>query len=80
MSAPFPAQTIGLAVVLLFERCLPLLFGSRRGAFAEYVCAPEDKLALMPAHVSYDEAAAVPVAPVAGPVAAAGQDNDERAV
>jgi NADPH:quinone reductase-like Zn-dependent oxidoreductase len=30
--------------------------------FAEYVCAPEDKVALKPANLSFDEAAAVPIA------------------
>jgi NADPH:quinone reductase-like Zn-dependent oxidoreductase len=38
------------------------VFGACRGAFAEYVCAMEDKLALKPANISFEEAAAVPVA------------------
>ncbi len=38
------------------------VFGGCRGAFAEYVCAIEDKLALKPANLSFEEAAAVPVA------------------
>ncbi len=33
-----------------------------RGAFAEYACAPEDKLAAKPAALTFQEAAAVPVA------------------
>jgi NADPH:quinone reductase-like Zn-dependent oxidoreductase len=38
------------------------VFGVSRGAFAEYACAAEDKLALKPANISFEEAAAVPVA------------------
>ena len=38
------------------------VFGVCRGAFAEYACAAEDKLALKPANLSFEEAAAVPVA------------------
>lgn len=37
---------------------------SGRGTFAEYVCAREDALALKPANISFEEAAAVPVAAV----------------
>jgi NADPH:quinone reductase-like Zn-dependent oxidoreductase len=35
-----------------------------RGGFAEYVCAPENALALKPDNISFDEAAAVPLAAV----------------
>ena len=38
------------------------VFGACKGAFAEYVCATEDKLALKPANISFEEAASVPVA------------------
>jgi NADPH:quinone reductase-like Zn-dependent oxidoreductase len=38
------------------------VFGVCKGAFAEYVCTGEDKLALKPASISFEEAAAVPVA------------------
>lgn len=38
------------------------VFGTCRGALAEYVCAIEGKLALKPANSSFEDAAAVPVA------------------
>jgi len=38
------------------------VFGCARGAFAEYACASESKLALKPANVSFAQAAAVPIA------------------
>src|SRR5216684_1367445 len=40
------------------------VFGVCRGAFAEYACAMEDKLALKPPHLSFEDAAAVPVAAI----------------
>jgi NADPH:quinone reductase-like Zn-dependent oxidoreductase len=40
------------------------VFGVGRGALAEYVCTVEDKLALKPANISFEEAAAVPVAAI----------------
>jgi NADPH:quinone reductase-like Zn-dependent oxidoreductase len=40
------------------------VFGACRGAFAEYVCTSETRLALKPANVSFEDAAAVPVAAV----------------
>jgi NADPH:quinone reductase-like Zn-dependent oxidoreductase len=36
--------------------------GFAGGGFAEYACAPEEKLALKPANLSFEEAAAVPIA------------------
>lgn len=38
------------------------LFGCGKGAYAEFVCAPEDALALKPTTLSFEEAAAVPEA------------------
>jgi NADPH:quinone reductase-like Zn-dependent oxidoreductase len=38
------------------------VFGARDGAFAEYVAAKEDKLVLKPANMTFEQAAAVPVA------------------
>jgi NADPH:quinone reductase-like Zn-dependent oxidoreductase len=40
------------------------VFGNIRGGFAEYVCASEDALVLKPANISFEEAAAVPIAAV----------------
>jgi len=40
------------------------VFGVCLGAFAEYACAIEDKLALKPANISFEDAAAVPVAAI----------------
>jgi len=38
------------------------VFGVGRGALAEYACSPEDKLALKPSNLSFEEAAALTVA------------------
>ena len=38
------------------------VFGGSRGAFAEYVCAKEDQIVLKPASLSFEAAAAVPIA------------------
>jgi NADPH:quinone reductase-like Zn-dependent oxidoreductase len=40
------------------------VFGTCRGAFAEYACAVEEKLARKPANIPFEEAAAAPVAAV----------------
>ena len=40
------------------------VFGVCLGAFAEYACAIEDKLALKPANISFEDTAAVPVAAI----------------
>jgi NADPH:quinone reductase-like Zn-dependent oxidoreductase len=40
------------------------VFGTARGSFAEYACADEDRLALKPIRVSFEHAAAIPVAGV----------------
>ena len=40
------------------------VFGVCRGAFAEYACATEGKLARKPPNISFEEAAAVPVAAI----------------
>ncbi len=40
------------------------VFGVARGAFAEYTCATEDKLSLKPDNISFEDAAAVPVAAI----------------
>lgn len=38
------------------------VFGVARGAFGEYACGPENKFALMPANLTFEQAAAIPVA------------------
>lgn len=38
------------------------VFGSAAGSFAEFACAREDRLTLKPSNVTFEEAAAVPVA------------------
>jgi len=38
------------------------VFGGAGGAFAEYVCVPEDRIVLKPANLTFEQAAAVPVA------------------
>jgi NADPH:quinone reductase-like Zn-dependent oxidoreductase len=40
------------------------VFGVCRGAFAEYACAIEDRLVLKPADISFEDAAAAPVAAI----------------
>lgn len=37
------------------------VFGCSKGAFAEYTCFPEDLVALKPDHLSFDEAASIPI-------------------
>jgi NADPH:quinone reductase-like Zn-dependent oxidoreductase len=38
------------------------VFGSCKGAFAEYACAPESKLAMKPDNVTFEQAASAPIA------------------
>ena len=40
------------------------VFGTKRGAFGEYVCAGETALVLKPANITFEQAAAVPVAAI----------------
>jgi len=53
-------EAVGPAVTKF--RAGDAVFGIQIGAFAEYVCAPEDRLVSKPAHVSFEATAAVPVA------------------
>src|SRR2546422_4359241 len=43
------------------------VFGQRGGAFAEYGCAAENKFAPKPANLTFEQAAAVPMAGVTAP-------------
>jgi NADPH:quinone reductase-like Zn-dependent oxidoreductase len=38
------------------------VFGTAQGAFAEYVCTPESRLALKPENVTFEQAASLPIA------------------
>lgn len=40
------------------------VFGVCSGAFAEYVCVPEDEIALKPANATFEETAALPIAAI----------------
>jgi NADPH:quinone reductase-like Zn-dependent oxidoreductase len=40
------------------------VFGSYAGAYAEYVCGPQDRFALKPARLTFEQAAAVPISAV----------------
>src|SRR2546427_7025640 len=40
------------------------VFGSGRGVFAEYACAPERTLAMKPDNMTFEQAASVPVAAI----------------
>jgi len=54
------------------------VFGIRRGSFAEYVCAPEKLTAHKPAHVSFADAAAVPLAALTALQALRDQGNIQQ--
>src|SRR5499425_3520558 len=47
--------------VMQFKPC-DEVFGMCKGAFAEYVCAPESGLAIKPENVTFEQAASAPVA------------------
>lgn len=53
-------EAVGRAVTRF--RAGDLVFGAGKGALAEYACAPEKSLALKPDNVTFEQAAAVPVA------------------
>lgn len=49
-----------------------------RGAYAEYVCVPEDLLAPMPANLTHEQAAAMPMAAVTALLALRGVEAGQR--
>jgi NADPH:quinone reductase-like Zn-dependent oxidoreductase len=55
-------EAVGAAVTQF--RPGDVVFGLQRGAFAEYVCTTENRIVLKPANVSFETAAAVPVAAI----------------
>jgi NADPH:quinone reductase-like Zn-dependent oxidoreductase len=67
MKSHRPGVDVAGQVVAVGERVTQFkpgeaVFGVCKGAFAEYACAPEDRLVLKPESVSFDQAAAVPIA------------------
>ena len=67
MKSHRPGVDVAGQVVAVGERVTQFkpgeaVFGVCKGAFAEYACAPEDRLVLKPESVSFDRAAAVPIA------------------
>jgi NADPH:quinone reductase-like Zn-dependent oxidoreductase len=64
---PIPGMAVAGTVVAVGEKVQGLRVGDdvfgelNRGGFAEYVCARPDELALKPAALSFEEAAALPV-------------------
>ena len=56
--------TDALALALMAWALKPgdAVFGAGRGAFAEYVLASQDKVVLKPARLTFEQAAAVPIA------------------
>jgi NADPH:quinone reductase-like Zn-dependent oxidoreductase len=67
MKSPRPGVDVAGEVLAVGERVTRFkpgdaVFGLCKGAFAEYACAREDRLVPKPESVSYEQAAAVPVA------------------
>jgi len=67
MKSHRPGVDVAGQVVAVGERVTQFkpgeaVFGVCKGAFAEYACAPEDRIVLKPESVSFDRAAAVPIA------------------
>jgi len=67
MKKPRPGVDVAGEVVAIGQAVTQLkpgdaVFGAGRGAFAEYACASETKLVLKPESLSFEQAAAVPIA------------------
>ncbi len=55
-------QVVGVGKTVTLFKPGEAVFGTCKGAFAEYACAPEARLVPKPESVSFDQAAAVPIA------------------
>jgi len=62
LGADFAGRVEGVGAGVTHYKPGDDVFGVRRGSFAEYVCAPETMIAPKPANISFEAAAAIPLA------------------